>query len=286
MHPVNNVYFMRRVVALTVLAAIVMFAVLAVRSCGSSGSPTAGGTDTPQKPAPATDVASRLARANVPVLCYHQIRHPAPGDTDYVRSLLVSPEVFDEQLTALQQAGYTTITAEQYVAHIAKGTELPPKPVLLTFDDGHHTHYDTVLPALKRHDMVGTFFIMTVVLGNPGWVTRDQVREMRDAGMSIGSHTWDHQSVKDLKTAKDFKTQFTDPRKELEQITGKPVTTLAYPFGIWTPKVFPQLGKAGYRVAFQLAEPISKRSPMLTVRRIIAPQMPGDELIARMDESF
>jgi len=134
--------------------------------------------------------------------------------------------------------------------------------------------------------MVGTFFIMTVVLGNEGWVTRDQVREMHAGGMSIGSHTWDHQAVNKLASAKDFKTQFIDPKKDLEEITGAPVTTLAYPFGIWTPKVFPQLGKAGFRVAFQLAEPMSKKVPMMTVRRIIAPQMPGDELIARMNESF
>lgn len=139
----DNVFFVRRVVALTVLAAVVMFGVLAVRGCGgsatSAGASTQTATTTPAAP---TDIASRAARADVPVLCYHQIRYPADGDTEYVRSLLVNPEVFDEQLTALQNAGYTTITAEQYEAHIARGAELPPKPVLLTFDDGHHTHYD------------------------------------------------------------------------------------------------------------------------------------------------
>lgn len=134
--------------------------------------------------------------------------------------------------------------------------------------------------------MTGTFFIMTVVLGNDGWLTKAQVREMHDAGMSIGSHTWDHQQVTKLTTAKDFRTQFLQPRKDLEEITGAPVTTLAYPYGVWAPKVFPQVGKAGYHLAFQLAEPMSKKAPMMTVRRILAPEISGAGLIARMQQAF
>ena len=113
-----------------------------------------------------------------------------------------------------------TITGEALVDHVAKGSRLPRKPILLTFDDGTAGQYTRVLPVLRKHGFVATFFPMTVVLGRPGWLTRGQVRALARAGMSIGAHTYDHKAVPDF-TGEDWSTQLTEPGRELQRLAGR-----------------------------------------------------------------
>ena len=169
---------------------------LIVAGCGGSSEPPPKPKPTPRAtPAPRTDVASVAARAGIPVLCYHQIRKQTAADSAQDRAYIVSPKVFAAQMRALDEAGYTTITGDALVDHVARGAKLPRKPILLTFDDASAGQYTQVLPVLREHNFVATFFVMTVVLGKPGWLTRGQVRALDRAGMTIGAHTYDHKSV-------------------------------------------------------------------------------------------
>lgn len=297
-----NTYTMRRVVALAVLALVVVGGFMLARAAfgggGGAAEASAPATDTTTAPgqgAPTstnigtvpentpTDNVAQVARANVPVLCYHQIRPMTSSDS---AAYVTEPQTLDDQLDALQKAGYTTITLDQYVAHIKDGATLPAKPILLTFDDGSEGHYTEALPRLKERGMVATFFIMTVTLGNQNWLTREQVQELDAAGMSIGSHTWDHHDVTGLRTAKDFRIQFTEPRKTLEELVGHPVTVLAYPFGLWNRSVVPRVEQAGYTAAFQLAEKADPRYPMYSIRRIAVGEESGAELVRRIRGAF
>ena len=154
----------------------------------------------------------------MPVLCYHQIRI-GPAPTARRRAYIVRPSVFSAQMRALDQAGYTTITGDQLVEHLARGTPLPDKPVLLTFDDASAGQYTHAFPVLRRHHFMATFFIMTVVLGKPGWLTRKQVRTLDRSGMTIGAHTWDHKPVPQY-TGCGLATQVTAPTRDLQRLVG------------------------------------------------------------------
>jgi peptidoglycan/xylan/chitin deacetylase (PgdA/CDA1 family) len=98
---------------------------------------------------------------------------------------------------------------------------LPHKPVLLTFDDGSAGQYTRALPLLRRHHFVATFFVMTVALDKPGWLSRAEVRALDHAGMTIAAHTWDHHPVTQY-TAADWPRQLIEPRDELAGIVGHP----------------------------------------------------------------
>ncbi len=74
----------------------------------------------------------------------------------------------------------------------APGPSFPKKPVLLTFDDSQGSQMRVGLPELVDRDMTATFFAMTVVLGNPGWLTTRDIRKLDREGMTVGAHTWDH----------------------------------------------------------------------------------------------
>lgn len=243
-------------------------------SPGSSPSSTSetdtAASDSTSASKPATDPtpAQIIARATVPVLCWHQVRDWEPADSDYNRQLLICPpKNFRAQLDAIVDDGWTSISPDDYLKHLTTGSKLPVKPVLLTFDDSQGSQITNGLPALIERDLTATFFIMTVVLGNPGWMTKDDVRNLHRKGMTVAGHTWDHHRV-DEYSGSDWKTQLVDPRKTLERIIGEPVEHLAYPFGAWDEAALPHVSKAGYKTAFQLAdkEPSTKQ-PLLTLQR-------------------
>ena len=217
--------------------------------------------------ASADDVA---LRATVPVLCYHQIRPLTAADGAQARPYIVPPARLESQFAALQRRGYTTVTGRQVVDHMARGTPLPRRPVLLTFDDASEGQYRSALPILRRHHFKATFFVMTVVLGKPGWLTRGQVRRLDRAGMEIAPHTWDHHAVPQY-AGDDYKVQLVQPKALLEKLVGHRLDLFAYPFGLWAPSIFPHLRQAGYEAAFQLADKLDRRHPLATIRRIIVP---------------
>jgi peptidoglycan/xylan/chitin deacetylase (PgdA/CDA1 family) len=236
-------------------------------------------------PAPRTDVAAVASRAGIPVLCYHQIRKQTAADSAQDRAYIVSPKVFAAQMRALDEAGYTTITGDALVDHVARGAKLPRKAILLTFDDASAGHYTQVLPVLRKHKFVATFFVMTVVLGKQGWLTRGQVRALDRAGMTIGAHTYDHKSVPEY-GGEDWNTQFDKPARELRGIVGHPIRLFAYPFGAYSDAAIPHLFEAGYRAAFQLAEKLDRKHPLWNLRRIIVPQLSGKELLREIRSDF
>jgi peptidoglycan/xylan/chitin deacetylase (PgdA/CDA1 family) len=236
-------------------------------------------------PTPRTDVAAVAARARIPVLCYHQIRAPTSADGADARPYIVRPSVFAAQMRALAQAGYRTVTGDQFVEHLARGARLPRKPVLLTFDDASAGQYTHALPVLRRHHFVATFFIMTVVLGKPGWLTRGQVRALDRAGMTIGAHTWDHKPVPQY-TGTDWDTEITAPTRDLQRLVGHRIRLFAYPFGVHDSKAIPYLWRSGLRAAFQLAERLDRRHPLWTIRRMIVPEISGRQLLREMHDDF
>jgi peptidoglycan/xylan/chitin deacetylase (PgdA/CDA1 family) len=110
---------------------------------------------------------------------------------------------------------------------------------------------------------------MTVVLDRPGWLSRDDVRALDAAGMTIASHTWDHHPVTRYGRA-DWALQLEKPRAELERLVGHTVDLFAYPYGLWDRAALPHVRAAGYRAAFQLTDqPAYADLPLLSVRRVL-----------------
>jgi peptidoglycan/xylan/chitin deacetylase (PgdA/CDA1 family) len=221
----------------------------------------------PVRPA---DSATILRRATVPVLCWHQLRDWTASDSAYDRrALICPPAVFRGQLDALVSHGYRTIGPDQYLAHLTTGAPLPPKPVMLTFDDSQGSQIDVGLPELVRRRMTAAFFVMTVVLDKPRWMRRTDLRRLDAAGMTVAAHTWDH-SRADRYGSADWRPQLVAPKAELERILGRPVRHFAYPYGAWDRADFPHLAQAGYASAYQLADDaMDATKPLYTLRRTL-----------------
>ncbi|GAB2527993.1 polysaccharide deacetylase family protein [Spirosoma aerophilum] len=235
------------------------------------------------------DAATILARPQVPILCYHQIRDWRASDSKSAKDYIIPVAAFREQMKMLADSGYHTILPDQLYAYLTTGASLPSKPVMLTFDDGDLDQYTVAAPELEKHGFKGAFFIMTVAIGRHGkqpYMDKAQIKDLSDRGHAIGAHTWDHHNVKKYQ-GDDWKIQVEEPKAKLETIIGKPIKYFAYPFGLWNKQALPELQQRGYAAAFTLADKRDDSMPLYTVRRIIAGgQWKATTMYRNMIQSF
>ncbi|MDP4284880.1 MAG: polysaccharide deacetylase family protein [Bacteroidota bacterium] len=235
---------------------------------------------------PVADLATMLAKKQVPVLCYHHIREPQPGDGEMMKTYSVSPEQFAEHMKALKDSGYETILPDQLYNYLVHGTALPAKPVMLTFDDTDEDQFTIGAKEMGKYGFKGVFFIMTVSINRPHYMTKEQLKQLSDEGNAVEAHTWDHHMVTKYQ-GDDWEKQLVLPKKKVEEITGKSAKYFAYPFGLWNKAAFPELKKAGYKMAFSLSTKRDPTEPLYTIRRMIVPgQWSTKGMMKAMENTF
>jgi peptidoglycan/xylan/chitin deacetylase (PgdA/CDA1 family) len=232
------------------------------------------------------DANAILAKRQVPVLCYHHIREGLPGQSETFKSYSVTPSQFAEQMKVLKDSGYESILPDQLYNYLVHNGPLPPKPVMLTFDDTDEEQFTIGAKEMKKNGFKGVFFVMTVSINRPRYMTKEQLKELANDGNAVESHTWDHHMVTKYK-GEDWNIQLIKPRKTIEDITGKTANYFAYPFGLWNKAVFPELEKAGFKMAFSLSTKRDSTQPLYTVRRMIVPtQWSTTGMMKAMKQTF
>jgi peptidoglycan/xylan/chitin deacetylase (PgdA/CDA1 family) len=173
-----------------------------------------------------------LRRIRVPILMYHRISD-VPSDADVYRiDLTVEPRMFHAHMQYLHDEGYHTISLYDLHDALQRGTPLPPKPVILTFDDGYIDHFITVFPLLKEFGMTATFFVITgyADANNPDYLSWGQISAMAEAGMSMEPHTRTHLGL----VGRDYDFLVYEVLGSFESMaahTGRSPRMFAYPGG-------------------------------------------------------
>ncbi|TDD78248.1 polysaccharide deacetylase family protein [Flavobacterium caseinilyticum] len=216
----------------------------------------------------AANAATILSKKEVPILCYHNIKELKAGDGEMTKTYTVSPANFAQQMKALSDAGYHSILPKQLNDYLLYDVPLPSNPVMITFDDTREEQFSIGATEMKKYGFKGVFFIMTVSINRPGYMSREQIKTLSDDGHVVGAHTWDHHMVTKY-SGDDWNTQLVKPKAKLEEIIGKPVTDFAYPFGLWNTAAIPEIKKSGYEMAYILATKRDAVDPLYTIRRII-----------------
>jgi peptidoglycan/xylan/chitin deacetylase (PgdA/CDA1 family) len=249
--------------------------------CGGGGS-TARTTRAPTAPVTRRSSARRAAArrhfavlepplsepvraVHVPVLTYHRVHTmPAVGQPD----LIVDPVNFDAELRALHDAGYHPISQTQMFDALFEGRPLPPKPIVISVDDGYVDDVRTILPDLEHWHMVATFFVITGRMTEPGFLSAGQIRELDQAGMDVGDHTAHHVDLR-LLTPAELEAETAGSRRTLEAVLGHPVYFFAYPFGAFNDRVVQAVRAAGFTMAYTTASSTSESTnEPLTMPRV------------------
>jgi len=197
--------------------------------------------------APAAAAPPLSSQVVVPILMYHYLGDLPPNPDAIRRDLTVSPARFEAQLAWLRDQGYHTLSLRQLYDHLTTGSPLPPKSIILTFDDGYLDNYEHAYPLLLRYGFTATFFIISdfADASQPGYMTWDQLREMHAHGMEIEAHTRSHPDLRN-RTPAFLKAQIGGSREAIESQIGARPRFLSYPAGKYDQAVIDTLRAEGF----------------------------------------
>lgn len=213
---------------------------------------------------------------SIPVLMYHEVNQPAQAWSN----LAVSPDTFKRQLSYLHGEGYTTMTGGALASLLAAGKVVPPRTVVLTFDDGFEDFHRYAIPALVEHGFVATVFVTTgwvhdadsaAGVRRPGYMLSwSQVMEAISAGMEVGAHSCRHPRLDELASTRLHEELYAS-KSALEDELQAPVPGLAYPYGYSNSAVREMSRRAGYNYGYAVRNRMASaksdpfRLPRLTV---------------------
>ena len=215
-------------------------------------------------------------RKRVPILMYHRI-----ADVSGDRNAL-PPNKFEAQLAFLARNGYHSITLSDLDAALTTQKPLPPKPVVLTFDDGYKDNLTTALPLLQKYKMVATVFPIACWVGKENkWenfnkqltttMNWDELHSWLAAGMEIGAHTANHPFLSHC-DRQELATELQVSKNMLTEKLGIKIDYLCYPYGDFDAETKIAAKQAGYRMALAIFDHVPLWSPdLLALPRIPIP---------------
>ncbi|MFN0117903.1 MAG: polysaccharide deacetylase family protein [Elusimicrobiota bacterium] len=202
----------------------------------------------------------RIPKKGIPILMYHKIGNAPEGSQ--LKKLWVSNEKFEAQMEYLKKQGYSPIVFKDLYQYWDKNVSLPEKPILITFDDGYANNYENAFPILKKYNFPATLFVVVQTVGwdnkwhNPESESRipmvswNQLKELKDAGWEIGSHTMNHPNLPKL-PLKEVSVEMEKSRSVIGEFLGETPDTFAYPYGAGEDdeQIRKKAQEAGYRIA-------------------------------------
>ncbi|MHB1162998.1 MAG: polysaccharide deacetylase family protein [Minisyncoccota bacterium] len=241
-------------IAALLLAAVVAGALFFLRSSPgfaktSFQTDQARYAELPSEATPSPAIASSSEQARIPILAYHIVRPSYPSDSQAVKALALTPETFDAQMKYLADAGYHVVPMRALEDYFKNGTPLPRNPIILSFDDGWSDQFTYAFPILQKYHYTATFFVFTNSIGRRGFLTWEDLHTLRDAGMTIASHSRSHPFLTKIADPATLWSEIDGSKQILEKNLGITVNEFAYPFGQYNPEIVAMVKKAGYTVA-------------------------------------
>ncbi len=183
----------------------------------------------------------------IPILCYHNFT------TEESSSYKINIVDFEKQMDYLAAHNYSVISLSELLKVLSAG-QLPPKPIVITIDDGFKSTYTLAYPVLKKYNFPATLFIYSNFIEKNSYsLTWEEIREMTKNNIEIGSHTLSHCNLLKYKKNEDCETYLARIRREIflskEILEGKiegEVKCFAYPYGAYSSTIKDLVKRAGY----------------------------------------
>lgn len=225
----------------------------------------------------AAETSENDGRIPIPILMYHSVCESGGKQSKFV----VSAAAIEEDLKYISDNGYTTISSDELIAYVNDGTELPQKPIMLTFDDGYYNNYCYVYPLLKKYNAKAVISIIGKYTDlysegekeNPLYshITWDEAREMISSGLveiqnhSYNSHTTDKgrngTKKKSGESAEAYSSYFHNDigklQEEINANLGYYPQLFAYPFGSISNASYDILKEMGFKVTLSCEEKVN-----------------------------
>jgi peptidoglycan/xylan/chitin deacetylase (PgdA/CDA1 family)/UDP-N-acetylglucosamine:LPS N-acetylglucosamine transferase len=198
-------------------------------------------------------IAETKSPTTIPVLMYHRVVPEALAQSHH--GIWVTAQSFEQQLRSLKRRGYTSITFGQYHLFLSGEFTLPLRPIILSFDDGYEDNYTCAFPLLKNHGFSSVIFLVTDTAHRTNFWDEDEpqvplmnnkhIDEMSSAGIEFGSHTVTHPDLAHCSPEK-MRNELVESKQRIEQLIGKEVISVAYPYGSLNDTIKAAAAETGY----------------------------------------
>lgn len=221
----------------------------------------------------------------VPILAYHRLGENSSAMT-------ISPAKFREQMAYLADRGYRVVGLNDLLAFLHGQRALPPRSVVISFDDGHQSIYNDAFPVLREYGFPATIFVYSDYV-NRGGLTWNQLEEMRSSGLiTVLPHSKTHANLVrreqgETLTAyrKRLGQEIVDPAKLLSRKLSEDIFAFAYPYGDTNEEVTQVLRRQGYRMGLTV-QPGGNAifaSPFLLRRAMVFGNQGMDHFVKRLE---
>ncbi len=185
---------------------------------------------------------------SAPILMYHYVRDYNNAQDKTGMNLSVSPGNFDTQMKFLKDNGYTAVGLDYVISPYTLEGQPTLKPVIITFDDGYSDAYTNAFPILKKYNFTAVFYIITNDVGKGGYMSWDQIKELKNNGMTIGSHSVTHPTL-DKSTDTVIDKEISQSQKTIQNNIGGKIIDFCYPTGKYNNAVIDALKRYDYKTA-------------------------------------
>jgi peptidoglycan/xylan/chitin deacetylase (PgdA/CDA1 family) len=204
----------------------------------------------------------------MPVLVYHKISSTKKPDF-----LTVATSRMREHLEYITRKGYNTIFISDMIDYIEKGTPLPPKPLMITLDDGFRDNYTDLYPLLKEFNCKANIFIVAGFVQTPGnmgpraegeFMLVEEAKTICKDHVQFGLHTMYHQNY-GVMSPEEIDEDMRRSKQRLDELDIPYQPCFAYPFAAYykndpvrQQQMFDILKKYGVRYAFKVGDRLNK----------------------------
>lgn len=222
-------------------------------------------------PIPYRPMALAALNQRVIVLTYHDIIAARGRDSLWWD---VTTDELRTQLEFIRDNGGHFLSLEEFAAHMVDGAPVPPRSVLLTFDDNYQSFRDLALPLLKEFRAPATLFIHTAFVGNQNGrpkLSWESLRALRNEPLvTFGSHTDRHLSgFRQLPAAQQLR-ELARSKGILERELEREITWICYPEGSADGQTARLAEQAGYAMGFTTELGFAEESPdTLLINRVM-----------------
>lgn len=229
----------------------------------------------------------------LPIIMYHHILKDEARHGDFI----ISPDDLEKDLKYIKKEGFTTITTKDLTEYKEKGRPLPEKPIMITFDDGHLSYSEYVVPLLKKYNMKAVVSVVGSYTNdytkNPdksvsyAYLSWDDIKRLSESNHTeVANHTYDMHKINERKgcskikgeTSEHYKKIFSEDVTKMQKLiaehTGTPAVCFTYPFGCYCEDSEDEIKKSGFKLSLTCNEGInniSRNSSLFKLKRFNRP---------------
>jgi len=220
----------------------------------------------------------KLRKNSLLVLRYHSVSESRSHEVN------VKPKIFGKQINYLAK-NFNVISLTEFITLLTNEKKIPPKTVLITFDDGYKDNFTNAYSILQKLGASATIFLSVAYIGTGKILPHDrkdefvpnrildwqEVKEMHSHEITFGSHSLNHANLGQI-SLEEMNKEIAESKRVIEENLGNRVVAVSYPYGLYSDfnaQTVEQVKKAGYVCGFTAMYGLNTlKSDLFRLRRI------------------